>query len=87
MRGIYVAPLQVKANKNVTTTNDMDIFAFRWEGGMVIVTADILENALTLAVEATGLLANDFQINKLPNATSKGEPRVLYMEIRDEINE
>lgn len=80
-QGIYVAPLQVKANKNIN--KDFDIFTCRWNGGLVIVTAANEEAAISLACSRTNIEPDQFQINKLPNATAKSEARILYMEIHD----
>lgn len=80
-QGIYVAPLQVKANKNVN--KNLDIFACRWNGGLVIVNAESENNAMIMACEHTNIEPDRFQINKLPNSSAIGEPRVLYMEVHE----
>lgn len=81
-QGIYVAPLQVKANKNVS--KDFDIYVCRWNGGLVIVNAENSDSALTMACGHTNIEPDRFQINKLPNASSRGEARILYMEVHEE---
>ena len=80
-QGIYVAPLQVKANKNVN--KNLDIFACRWNGGLVIVNAESEDKAMVMACEHTNIEPDRFQINKLPNASAAGESRVLYMEVHE----
>ena len=81
-QGIYVAPLQVKANKNVN--KNLDIFACRWSGGLVIVNAESEDKAMITACGHTNIEPSRFQISKLPNSSAIGESRVLYMEVHEE---
>lgn len=83
-QGIYVAPLQVKANKNVV--KNLNIFACRWDGGLVIINAENEDSALIMAREHTNIPMDMFQINKLPNASALCEPRILYMEVHNNDN-
>ena len=81
-QGIYVAPLQVKANKNVS--KNLDIFACRWSGGLAIVNAESEDKAMIMVCKHTNIEPDRFQISKLPNSSSIGESRVLYMEVHEE---
>ena len=78
-QGIYVAPLQVRANKNVS--KNLNIYACRWDCGLVIVNAESEDAAMNVACSHTNIEPDRFQINKLPNASAVGDTRVLYMEI------
>lgn len=80
-QGIYVAPLQVKANKNVN--KNLDIFACRWDGGLVIVNVESEDKALLMVCSHTNIEPDQFQISKLPNSSALCEPRVLYMEVHE----
>ena len=84
-QGIYVAPLQTRPNKNVN--KDMNLFACRWEEGMVIVASDHEESAVSIACERVSVSPEEIQVSKLPNSRATGEPRILYMEVRGEDGE
>lgn len=82
-QGIYVAPLQIKANKSAIS-KDLNLFACRWSGGMIIAAAETEDKALIMACSRTNVIPDDFQVSKLPNASARGEQRILYMEVHDE---
>lgn len=84
-QGIYVAPLQIKPNKNIN--KDMNLFVCRWEKGMIIVASENEESAVIIASDRSNINSEEFQVSKLPNSRAAGEPRILYMEVHGDDKE